>query len=174
VIQKRIPGIDGTDGCTRSRRIAGSPYPVNNKGVITPINCHTDRVVVGYSVSPKVGAEIVGRGRATGPINPVVKPVWLRTGAQRCVIPRTISNGMRISSKITTDIRLDISTSRPPGTGNRIEPVVDGFLRVVPLWSPTIVIEPIVDLNGTYIGNAAPVSLMLIPIISSRIHPGMV
>ena len=174
MIQKWIPGIDGTDGCARSRRIAGSPYPVNNKGVITPIDCHTDRVVVGYGVSPKVGAEIVGRGRTTGPINPVVKPVWLRTGARRCVIPRSIGNSMRIGSEITTDIRLDISTSGPPRAANRIEPVVDGFLRVVPLWSPPIVIEPIVDLNGAYVGNAAPVPLMLIPIVSSRIHPGMV
>ena len=174
MIQPRIPGIDGTDGCAGRRRIAGSPYAVNNKGVISPINCHADRVIVRYGVSPKVGAEIVGRGRATGPINPVVKPVWLRTGAHRCVVPRTISNGMRIGSEITTDVRLDISTSRPPWTGNRIEPVVDGFLRVVPPWSPTIVIKPIVDLNGAYVGNAAPVSLMLIPIVSSRIHPGMV
>jgi hypothetical protein len=28
-------------------------------------------------------------------------------------------------------------------------------------------------LNGAYIGNATPVSLMLIPIIGSGIHPGM-
>ena len=101
MIQPWIPGIDGTDGCAGRRRIAGSPYTVNNKGVISSINCHADRIVVGYGVSSKVGAEIVGRGRTTGPINPVVKPVWLRTGAYRCVIPCTIGNGMRIFSQRT-------------------------------------------------------------------------
>ena len=105
MIQKWIPGIDGTDGCARSRRIAGSPYPVNNKGVITPIDCHTDRVVVGYGVSPKVGSEIVSCSCATGPINPVVKPVWLRTGANGCVVPCTIGDGVGIGSEITTNIR---------------------------------------------------------------------
>src|SRR5947209_15516488 len=174
VIQPWIPGIDRTNCCARIGRIAGSPYTVNNKGVIGPIDCHADGIVVGYCVSPKVGGEIVGRGRAAGPINPVVKPVWLRTGADRCIVPCTIGDGTRISSEIATDIRLDIAPTSTPGTGSRIEPVMNGFLRVVPLWSTSIVIKPIVDLNSSYVGNTTPISLMLIPIVGSSIHPGMV
>ena len=62
----------------------------------------------------------------------------------------------------------------PPGTRIRVEAVVNGLLGVIPLWRAAIVVEPVIDLNGANVRDAAPVSLMLIPVISRLQHPAMI
>src|SRR5258708_32553789 len=61
-----------------------------------------------------------------------------------------------------------------PGTRIRVEPVVNGLLRVVPRGAFPIVVEPVVDLDGTDVGNATPVAPVLVPIIGCNVHPGVI
>src|SRR5216684_1190330 len=174
MIQPGSPGVDRAERCAGIGRVAGGPHAVNYEGVVGPIDGNADGVIVGDGIFPKVGGEIVGCGGAARAINPVVKPVGLLIGARRCVVPGPKGNGVRIGAKISTDIARDIAAATSPGTGYRIEPVVNSLLRVVPAGTVAIVIEPIIDLNGPDVSNPTPVPLMLIPIVGRGIHPRMV
>src|SRR5258708_5166401 len=174
MIQPRIPGINRLQGCTWIRGITGGPHAINNEGVKTSIDCNTDGIIVRDSIIAKVSAKIVSRSCTIGSVDPVVKVVWLRGGAHRSIVPCSVRNGVRICPAISTNIRLDVTTSITPGACIGIQAIMDGLLRVVPLGSFTIVIEPIVNLNSSYIGNPTPVALMLVPIIGGCQHPGMI
>src|SRR5258706_10873219 len=128
VIKPWIPGINRTDCCASKRGITGGPYAVHYKGMIGTINGDTDGIVVRNCIPAKVGSKIIGSRRATGPINPVVEPVRLRTGARGCIVPCTVGNGMGIGTEIAANIFTDIAAPASPGTVGCIESAVNSLL----------------------------------------------
>src|SRR5260221_6530047 len=174
VIKPGIPGINRTDCCASKGGITGGPYAVHHKGMIGSINGDTDRIVVRNCILAKVGSKIIGSCRATGPINPIVEPVRLGTGARVCIVPCAVGNGMWIGTEIAANILTNVADPTSPATVACIESTVNSLLRVVPLRTLAIVIEPVVDLDRSDVGYSAPVAVMLIPVIIGRIHPTMV
>ena len=77
VIEKGVPGIDGTDLRAGVRGVAGGPDTIDDEGMIPSIDSDADRVVVGNGVLTEIGSEVVGGGGTAGAINPVVEPVGL-------------------------------------------------------------------------------------------------
>ena len=174
VIEPGIPGIDRAQGRPWIGGIAGCPDAIDDEGVIGPVDGDADGIVVGDGVPAKVSAEVVRGGLAAGAVDPVVKPVRLGAGAHRRIVPRSIGDRVWIGTKITTDIRQDIASSGSPRARIRIETVVNGLLGVIPGRGPTIVIEPVVHLDGSNVGDATPVSLVLVPIVSRGVHPTVI
>jgi len=174
VIEPGIPGIDRAQGRPWIGGIAGCPDAIDDEGVIGPVDGDADGIVVGDGVPAKVSAEVIRGGLAAGAVDPVVKPVRLRAGAHRRIVPRAIGDRVWIGTKIATDIRPDIASSGSPRARIRIETVVNGLLGVIPGRGPTIVIEPVVHLDGSNVGDATPVSLVLVPIVGCVVHPTVI
>ena len=174
VIEPGIPGIDRAQGRPWIGGIAGCPDAIDDEGVIGPVDGDADGIVVGDGVPAKVSAEVVRGGLAAGAVDPVVKPVRLGAGAHRRIVPRSIGDRVWIGTKIATDIRPDIASSGSPRARIRIETVVNGLLGVIPGRGPTIVIDPVVHLDGSNVGDATPVSLVLVPIVSRGVLPTVI